>query len=429
MIRGITKLEEGIPVDAFIWAWSERGGFVSTRSDEIGTFALTVPPNDRWHVGAGKEYKGFAYKSTEFIVDIKGEPVIVEMVLTKQDTTPLPPTVSVTQASQTQIVVQATDGAQMTLPPSSVASSSTVQLEINPTLDAPTQAGTKVMSTVYDVAVHDSAGKNITTLAHEAELIIPYSEQELKDQGVSEDAIVPSFFDEKTGTWVKINDYTIDKERNVIIARVDHLTRFAITAAADTLPPSAPTESSAEALSGGKIKITWKNPTKDFDYIKLYRSLKEGELGIVRGATIRGIQFFDEEGISVNSVYYYTVRAVDAAGNESTNTTQIRIIASGTSGSATSVSASVSARTKGVLLRTLRRGMSGDDVKLLQSALATDGVFTDQASGFFGKLTESAVIRFQEKYTAELLKPAGLGKGTGIVGPGTRKKINDLLSK
>jgi len=425
MIRGITKLEEGILVDAFIWAWSERGGFVSTRSDDNGVFSLTVLPNDRWHVGAGKEYKEFAYKSTELVVDVKGEPVIVEMVLTKQTLTPLPPTVSVTQTAQTQVVAQSTDGAQMTLPPASAASSSTVQLEINPTADAPTQAGVKVMSTVYDIAVRDSAGKNITTLAQEAELIIPYSEQELKDQGVSEDAIVPSFFDEKTGTWVKIDNYTIDKERNVIIARVDHLTRFAITAAADILPPSAPTGSSAQSLSEGKIKITWKNPTKDFDYIKIYRSFKEGELGIVRGATIPGVQFIDEDGISDNTPYYYTVRAVDPAGNESTNTIQVRIVASGTSGRASSVS--VSAQPAGVLSRTLRRGMSGDDVKLLQSALTADGVYTDQATGFFGKLTEGAVIRFQEKYTAEILKPAGLVKGSGIVGPGTRKKLNGIL--
>jgi peptidoglycan hydrolase-like protein with peptidoglycan-binding domain len=73
--------------------------------------------------------------------------------------------------------------------------------------------------------------------------------------------------------------------------------------------------------------------------------------------------------------------------------------------------------------------MSGDDVKLLQNMLAADGVFTEQASGFFGKLTEAAVIRFQEKYAAELLRPVGLSKGTGIVGPGTRKKINDAFKK
>ncbi|MBI3273860.1 MAG: peptidoglycan-binding protein, partial [Candidatus Colwellbacteria bacterium] len=393
--------------------------------DDNGAFSLTVLPNDRWHVGAGKEYKGFGYKSTELVVDVKNDPITMELSLIKEGTEPLPPKVNVTQTAESQIVAQATDGAQMTLPPASATSTNTVQLEINPTLEAPTQAGTKVMSTVYDVNVHDANGKEITTLANKAEIIIPYSEEELKDQGVSEDAIVPSFFDEETGAWVTIDDYTIDKERNVIIARVDHLTRFAITAAADVTPPSAPTAVSAQSLGAGKIKVMWKNPLKDFDYIKIYRSLKEGELGIVRGAAVRGVQFMDEEGISENMIYYYTVRAVDTAGNESTNTTQARITAPGISKRALGRQASLT----GILSRTLRRGMKGDDVKLLQNMLIAEGVYADEATGFFGKLTEAAVIRFQEKYALEILKPAGLIKGSGLVGPGTRKKINAILSR
>ena len=425
MIRGVTILEQGIPVDAFVWAWSERGGFVSTQSDENGVFSITVLPNDRWHVGAGKEYKEFGYKSTELIIDVKNEPVAVEIALIKQGTAPLPPTVNVTETAQSQVVAQVTDGAQMTLPPSAATSTNTVQLEINPTLEAPVQTGTKVMGTVYDVTVRDGGGKEITSLAKEAELIIPYSEEELKNQGVSEDAIVPSFFDEKTETWVTIDDYTIDKERNVIIARVTHLTRFAITAAADITPPSAPTTINTQVLGAGKIKITWKNPAKDFNYAKIYRSLKEKELGIVREAAIRGEQFVDEDGISENTAYYYTVRAVDPAGNESVNTAQTRIIAARTSGRAESVSM----RPMGALSRTLRRGMKGEDVTLLQQALTADGVYAEEATGFFGKLTEAAVIRFQEKYAEAILKPAGLSRGSGVVGPGTRKKINSILTQ
>ena len=48
-------------------------------------------------------------------------------------------------------------------------------------------------------------------------------------------------------------------------------------------------------------------------------------------------------------------------------------------------------------------------------------------SGFFGQMTQSAVIRFQEKYAAEILSPLGYQKGTGFVGPSTLAKINQLL--
>ena len=49
-----------------------------------------------------------------------------------------------------------------------------------------------------------------------------------------------------------------------------------------------------------------------------------------------------------------------------------------------------------------------------------------QITGNFLSLTQTAVIRFQEKYASEILIPSGLEQGTGFVGPATRLKINSL---
>jgi peptidoglycan hydrolase-like protein with peptidoglycan-binding domain len=48
-------------------------------------------------------------------------------------------------------------------------------------------------------------------------------------------------------------------------------------------------------------------------------------------------------------------------------------------------------------------------------------------SGNFDAATRAAVIRFQEKYAAEILRPLGLKSGTGYVGASTRAKINRLI--
>ena len=76
----------------------------------------------------------------------------------------------------------------------------------------------------------------------------------------------------------------------------------------------------------------------------------------------------------------------------------------------------------------LVKGSSGAEVRKLQECLARDPEAYPEGSvtGTFGALTEKAVIRFQEKYRAEILTPSGLTRGTGAAKAGTRAKLNEL---
>ncbi len=75
-------------------------------------------------------------------------------------------------------------------------------------------------------------------------------------------------------------------------------------------------------------------------------------------------------------------------------------------------------------------GIENDNVKCLQEFLKAQGetIYPEGlVTGFFGSLTKKAIIRFQEKYSKEVLSPWGLQKGTGFAGKTTREKINELL--
>lgn len=76
-------------------------------------------------------------------------------------------------------------------------------------------------------------------------------------------------------------------------------------------------------------------------------------------------------------------------------------------------------------------GSSGKEVEELQKCLAKDPEVYPQGeiTGYFGKLTREAVIKFQEKYALEILVPQGLKEGTGEVKEATREKLNELCAR
>lgn len=72
-----------------------------------------------------------------------------------------------------------------------------------------------------------------------------------------------------------------------------------------------------------------------------------------------------------------------------------------------------------IFMRTLRRGMRGEDIRELQLFLEQfSGIYPEGiTTGYFGPLTEAAVKRFQETNGIEQV---------GVVGPKTRTRLNEL---
>jgi polyhydroxyalkanoate synthesis regulator phasin len=71
------------------------------------------------------------------------------------------------------------------------------------------------------------------------------------------------------------------------------------------------------------------------------------------------------------------------------------------------------------------------EVRCLQQFLKDQGtdIYPEGwVTGNFLSMTQKAVIRFQEKYSQDVLVPLGLAQGTGFVGQYTRDKINEILN-
>lgn len=87
--------------------------------------------------------------------------------------------------------------------------------------------------------------------------------------------------------------------------------------------------------------------------------------------------------------------------------------------------------------RNLTVGSRGMDVMYLQRILnaypetqiSSSGAGSPgQETQYFGPLTRTATVRFQEQFSTSILLPLGLTRGTGFVGTSTRARLNSMIS-
>jgi len=412
-VTGVAKLEDDTPVDAFLWGWSERGGFVKGQADEKGNFLLTIAQGDRWHIGAGRDVNGYPYKAAEVPIEATGPSATVNPILSKAFREQLPPPVTVTQEAGQPIVAQMQGGASVVMPESATGGGGTVQVNVTPTGEAPSQASAHVVGAVYDISIKDQAGNVVSQLQKDVEITLPYTDADLTASGATVDKLSPSYFDEKAGTWVKANDFTVDKVRKVVIVRVRHLTRFALVAPADIVPPEPPTKLAAAVTGPSEVTLTWTNPLADFHHAKVYRSTTAANIGTLIDELVTAGSVKDTQA-TIGTTYFYALKSVDAAGNESKPTAAVKLLVV--------KKAAAVATTTGAFTGTLQRGVTSASVRTLQQLLINLGFLpkTTGVTGYFGPLTERAVKDFQKANNLEQV---------GFVGPKTRVLLNSALGR
>jgi thermitase len=104
---------------------------------------------------------------------------------------------------------------------------------------------------------------------------------------------------------------------------VDHLNSAATELYLDTTPPGGPTSIGVTATAlEAELKINWTPPSvADFSHVRIYRSETSGDIGTLVHDNVPGNEKYDQS-LTTGIIYYYTIKAVDSVGNESTNTDQ-----------------------------------------------------------------------------------------------------------
>ncbi len=314
-----TVLRDGIGTRGYVTAWSELGGYRETHSDDNGAYSLNITPGDTWHVSASVRFDGYQYKSSVSYVNTgQFDSITRNISLERERMLPLPVT---HQASATEArVLSVSDGAKVTLPAESISTTGTNTVTITPDAETPEQGDARVIGIGYDIQAFDNEGIGVTKLLDKISITIPYSSDELKELGITPKELTIAFWDEQVKVWRQLVTSVVNEEDKTVTATIDHLTRFAIVSAADIVPPNAPT-SVQVSITGAQAGLSWSNPLTDFSHAKIYRATVQGDLGTMIATDITGNTYTDT--LENGAMYYYTVRAVDPAGNESTNTDQV----------------------------------------------------------------------------------------------------------
>ncbi|MBU1110563.1 carboxypeptidase regulatory-like domain-containing protein [Patescibacteria group bacterium] len=326
VITGSVYLD-GSKTQAFVWAWSDEGAHSETMTFS-GDFSLNVTKGDTWHIGA--DYKaagGSFYRSNEYVIALDASSASQDLTLSEADYT-IPPALTRTFNANASTVIILENGATISIPAGALAQEGTVTVIATPTEQLVQQQNARPLAFGYDLEALASGTPITSTFSQDVTITLPYTVGMLSELGITEDQIRVSYFDATASLWQGITSFTVDTDNKEMIFTVDHFTEFAITTgSADTTPPSAPTAAVATA-GDGEVALSWTNPTNaDFDHVNIYRSTTSGSLGNLVTSTDSATQTaYIDSGLVNGATYYYTLRAVDSGGNESTNTDQTSVV-------------------------------------------------------------------------------------------------------
>lgn len=314
-LSGKVQFSDGVVVsDAFVSAVNEKNTLFTTRSDSLGVYMLELPAGDVWKISAKKNANSIAYISIEETV-ILSSAQVKDLVLV--GSSGLSPSVEATGGVTSSLNARTVDGASVSLPSGVVFGSTLLKLSLTPTAEVPLVTGKVIAGNKgYTVNLINESGQAINALLNYAEVVLPFNSTEINYTKVNATSLVPSYFDPNSALWVPLSSYAVDLNRQVVVAKTNHFTLFALVAPADVIPPGQPVKLSVNKNTNSLVEISWTEPEADFHHAKVFRSETKTNSGALIAGLVTGGLYRDSQ-VSAGKVLHYRVQYVDAFGNES----------------------------------------------------------------------------------------------------------------
>jgi hypothetical protein len=232
-ISGLVRLQ-GKGVSGWVYGWSDGGASVNASTDGDGRFVFRLS-HDVWHIGAAATIGNKYYVSDEITIDTKQEPTKnITFDLRLEQEYFLPPPISKTFDASALTVLTLDDGTKVTIPAGSIQKSGMLTVVASPNVFLPVEADARPIGLGYDLQARDEKNRNITKFSSDVYVAIPYTDAQLALFGLTDKDLIPSYWDEKAGTWLPVKNVSIDRESKFIVVATNHFTRFALVAAKTT---------------------------------------------------------------------------------------------------------------------------------------------------------------------------------------------------
>ncbi|MBI4426583.1 MAG: carboxypeptidase regulatory-like domain-containing protein [Candidatus Kerfeldbacteria bacterium] len=224
---GFVTFNDTAVQNGWVSCWSEDG---NNNGGPIinGSYSLNYTFNSSYHCNANAQSGTAFLHSDEKIITITKEKAKTVNFTLGAANFQIPPPVSESFDATQSHVITLGDGTTINIPANALASSGTVTVNANPTINVQSQKTAQPLGYGYNFEAIDANGQPITKFKDTITACFKYSDEQLAAIGVEEASLVPSYWDSASGTWKQPSNITQDTDNNTVCVRSDHFTTYGV---------------------------------------------------------------------------------------------------------------------------------------------------------------------------------------------------------